>query len=531
MAQRVTDEIKQFFSNEPRYEFEKVAGQGGSGIAICFRDKEAGPDEFSRFIIKTVVLGDNKEIADEKKWLDRLRWAEHIVTPITLDPDPLAGPRQKGELSILFSKPYLIIEYIENGTLDNFLIKRRAAGLGHLPNRVLWDLFLCRKSAKSHVAYRKEWNCALPPGLTLREVVKACIAMAWPPDQMSYPRGPKHKRREALPPSANAPPAGDLIHSDMNLGNLMFGERADGEPLPEEQPSGREHHIVPILKLIDFGNAMEVTAPEALPARKSFDTELGLAKKMEKDAAKLAGIGKSSTDGRGLLRSVATDLNILEIGVVMGRLITNDFTNPRAGVLREIMIELYEEMSETVNYSLDYDIFWLVARCLACDPNLRPRLSHLLDLLEHYTSTKKYPSLPEESDANIRRMMERFIFDANAQDLADLVILVSPDSSPAADVSALSWWSSQHGVSIMSIESRPADPAVVPSGGAPLGSTKNPVVVPSSDAALGSMENPIVLGDAPEGSAENPIELGSMFTSGMSASAPAILEIENIAWC
>ncbi|KAF2965941.1 hypothetical protein GQX73_g7644 [Xylaria multiplex] len=105
----------------------------------------------------------------------------------------------------------------------------------------------------------------------------------------------------------------------------MFSERAGGEPPPpEEQLSGGENYTVPILKLVDFDNAMEITAPEALPARKSFDTELALANKMKRDATKLAGTSKSSTD----LRNVATDMNILEIGVVMDRLLTDNFTNP-----------------------------------------------------------------------------------------------------------------------------------------------------------------------------------------------------------
>lgn len=155
-AKKVTDKIKGFFSTRrSRYEFEKISGQGGSGIALCFRDREAGPDGFPRFIVKAVVLGENREITNEIRWLEvckqlacsvgpvltikqKLQWAEHIVTPLKLDPDPVYT---------LFENPYIIIEYIENGTLEAFLRKRRVAGLGRLPNRVMWAIFLCRRLA------------------------------------------------------------------------------------------------------------------------------------------------------------------------------------------------------------------------------------------------------------------------------------------------------------------------------------------------------------------------------------------------
>ncbi|KAI0192377.1 hypothetical protein EV127DRAFT_491556 [Xylaria flabelliformis] len=390
MAQRLTEQVKLLFASQPRHVFERIAGQGGSGIALCFQDKEAGPDEFSRFIVKTVLLGNDIEITNEKKWLERLRWAEHIVTPITLDPDPLTA----------FAKPSLVIEYLENGTIDALLQKRRAAGLGRLPNRVLWAIFLC--------------------------LVRACLAMAIPPPPIPNPRTPKDKRRETLPADADAQILQDLIHSDMNLGNLMFGD-----DISQDQPPDTEHHLVPILKLIDFGDAYEVEGPEAEPPRKTYDETLHLFARMRNDLGRLRDIGKPTNDRRDGLRNDATDMNILEIGVVMGRLMTNDLTNPRAGVMREIILELHEDMEETVRSNLDIDLFWLVARCLACNAFLRPRLSHLLDLLEYYTANKAYANMVDESDLSIKQMIQRYIFDADgpaAAAMADNAIVLSPGS-------------------------------------------------------------------------------------------------------
>lgn len=161
---------------------------------------------------------------------------------------------------------------------------------------------------------------------------------------------------------------------------------------------------------------------------------------------------------------------------VMGRLITNDLTNPGAGVLRELMDELRDNIAAVPDPSLDSDLFSLVARCLACDPNLRPRLSQLLDLLEYYTANKTYDGVMEESDFSINRMIQTHIFDVGDQGSADDVIALSPDSL-AADVSIMSLGgpdnpivispdSSVADFSTMNIESQPAQ-----------GSANNPVVI------------------------------------------------------
>ncbi|KAI0452958.1 hypothetical protein F5B21DRAFT_515770 [Xylaria acuta] len=260
--------------------------------------------------------------------------------------------------------------------------------------------------------------------------------MANPPPPIPNPRTSRDKTRETLPIDVSVRAAGDLIHSDMNLGNLMFGDGID-QSISLEQPPNTEHHLVPILKLIDFGDSYEITVPEALPQRRVYDQMLNLAARMEDDLKKLQDMGKSPYDGREGFRNVATDMNILEIGVVMGRLVTNDLTNPRAGVLREIMLELHDDMAAIADPSLDSDLFWLVARCLACDPNLRPRLSQLLDFLEYYTANKSYENMIEESDLSINQMIQRHIFNANGEVLADDAIVLSPGPL-AADVSTMS---------------------------------------------------------------------------------------------
>ncbi|RWA08789.1 hypothetical protein EKO27_g6323 [Xylaria grammica] len=131
----------------------------------------------------------------------------------------------------------------------------------------------------------------------------------------------------------------------MSLGNCTDVRRQSRRAHTRGPPRPPEHGSVLILKLIDFGDAKEVTQqPEDLPRNTSFDEQLNLAAEMREDLKRLEVIGKSPNDGRQNFRGVATDINILEIGVAMGRLVTNDLTNPQAGVLRETMVELRDNI-------------------------------------------------------------------------------------------------------------------------------------------------------------------------------------------
>ncbi|KAI1736474.1 hypothetical protein F4680DRAFT_469100 [Xylaria scruposa] len=495
MAQRLIEQVKSLFANHPRHVFERVAGQGGSGIALCFQDKEAGPDEFSRFIVKTVLLGTDIEIQNEKRWLQKLRWAEHIVTSINLDPNPLET----------FNKPHLIIEYLENGTLDALLQRRRAAGLGRLPNRVLWAIFLC--------------------------LVRACVAMAHPSPPIPNLQTPKVKTRETLPENDGAQTPDHLVHGDMNLGNLMFG---DLNPSKAFDPPNTEHNLVPALKLIDFGDAHEVVAPvEERPSE--YDRRLYLFTRMSDDLGRLRDIGKPS-DAREDFQNDATDLNVLEIGVVMGRLITNDLTNPRAGVMREIILELHGDVDAIAGSGLDMDLFWLVARCLACQAFLRPRLSHLLDLLEQYTN-KVYEDMVDESDLSITKMIQSYIFDADGPaGGANNVIVLSPDPV-APDGSVASSGDGQDNPIELDAES-PADNV---SNASQEDAANHPIDIISDisadDASIASVNQPSQSsssqGSPLQGTAANPIMIEvsvSQIPSFVVAFVFPILNSSSVAW-
>ncbi|KAI0550330.1 hypothetical protein F4679DRAFT_207622 [Xylaria curta] len=298
------------------------------------------------------------------------------------------------------------MEYLENGTIETLLQRRRAAGLGRLPNRVLWAIFLC--------------------------LVRACSAMAYPPPTLPSSRTPKNdKRREGLPADAGRRAPGSLVHGDMNLGNLMFSDDVNPPTFLDQQ---REHNLVPILKLIDFGEAHEVDVPvEERP--RPYDEPLYLYGRMRDDLGKLRDIGKLDYE-RERFQNDATDKNILDIGIVMGSLMTNDLTHPRAEVMREVVLELNEDIDPVERSGLDLDLFWLMARCLATQAFLRPRLSHLSDLLEYYIENKAYENIVDESDFSIRQMIQSCIYDARGPVGADGSVAGGPDNPLELDTSS-----------------------------------------------------------------------------------------------
>lgn len=73
----------------------------------------------------------------------------------------LPRPRPRNYYLKGLTGPVLALEYLENGTFGRLMRKARSHDL-HLPNRVLWSLFLCRESHPRCVqlgfcVYRQFW--------------------------------------------------------------------------------------------------------------------------------------------------------------------------------------------------------------------------------------------------------------------------------------------------------------------------------------------------------------------------------------
>ncbi|RYC61056.1 hypothetical protein CHU98_g5134 [Xylaria longipes] len=304
--------------------------------------------------------------AERQEWLrrakesfsDELRFTVETTT-VTTSGVQLRGvemldagraPRRPGNAG--FSQPYFFLEYLENGTLGQF--QKRITNVTTLtlpsgleipfllPNRLLWSIFLC--------------------------LIRTCVGMAWPPD------GPNVVLEVPAPPEPLT-----LAHMDMHNDNgrpssstikygfsgtnyqlqiVMFGDLDENEA---------EHRTVPIAKLIDFGEASERPAGEyGVPpdpsVMNSYDNVLLLATYRPNTGRRNQGI----------------DRNLLDVGVLMANLIAN---------VRSFVVTSRRNMMDTsIHPYLDEDLRLLIQRCLAVDPENRPRLEELIELVDRVDS-------------------------------------------------------------------------------------------------------------------------------------------------
>ncbi|KAJ8126009.1 hypothetical protein O1611_g7630 [Lasiodiplodia mahajangana] len=198
----------------------------------------------------------------------------------------------------------------------------------------------------------------------------AAVAMAWPPAQ-----------GQAEEPKSNVRPQA-LRHWDMHDKNLLFGNLGPRQ----------EHRLVPILKLIDFDNSAIITeedAPDANVVRR-YDQELELSRYRER-----AGV-----------RNYGINANVLDIGITMTRVVAKNRTLDEAGCRRFIQHE---------HPLMDDDLQLLIVRCMAADPNNRPKLDELLRKSFNAVLSRTYRGTPydnRETDAAIQGLVQRFILNA-----------------------------------------------------------------------------------------------------------------------
>ncbi|KAI1479107.1 hypothetical protein F4774DRAFT_418976 [Daldinia eschscholtzii] len=213
-------------------------------------------------------------------------------------------------------------------------------------------------------------------------VIRACIAMSWPPQGQGY------NLTERVPQNR---PARRIKHGDMHDQNVMFGDLGNDI----------EHSLTPVLKVIDFGVALEFAdVPEH-----EF--------RGEKD-------------------------NVFEVGSLMVELITLDRTEAMCLISGEGDWTGYYPVHanrppvlvapgymcpgpDTPNYShIDQDLFRLVMACLAVDPNERPPLAVLEQRASQAVRTRNhqyYQNLQgnwaaNESDETMEEIIRDTLFNA-----------------------------------------------------------------------------------------------------------------------
>ncbi|KAI1428123.1 hypothetical protein F5Y12DRAFT_711438 [Xylaria sp. FL1777] len=229
------------------WEFEKVLGNGAFGLSVLLKDRdplhirgrkrkrvvlkralvpERGVDDFRR---EMQVLWDLRGHSHISHMLDATGAVEmfrpragrtasflrRILVAVTNPPENIFKA-----LSQHFG-PAIILDYLENGTMRDLIIKQRSWGI-QFPNRVLWSFYHC--------------------------LVRACVGMTQrkeaPPEQ---PLELETPLREGQDQDHYL-----LAHHDIAARNIMIGDL---------EPRVPEHRLVNKLVLIDFGLADYTHAP------------------------------------------------------------------------------------------------------------------------------------------------------------------------------------------------------------------------------------------------------------------------------
>ncbi|KAI1357781.1 kinase-like domain-containing protein [Xylaria arbuscula] len=241
-AETLGQTIQRHFETSTYWEFEKSLGNGGYSLAILLRQKAGFGSDGRRIALKVALPREAQSLRDEINWLKQLHGSKHIVrilascddatqpdwesNPGILEEKPLPAQTAFNSLTQL-EGPVVALEYIENGDLLSLFYRIMDEDV-HMPNRMIWSLFLC--------------------------LIRACIGMA-------YPIGSSLDTEPILEtmPRDSKPPRG-ITHNDIALRNIMLGE-------PDDLP---EHRIGHIYKLIDFGLTGELSVPASAPGRNLF---------------------------------------------------------------------------------------------------------------------------------------------------------------------------------------------------------------------------------------------------------------------
>lgn len=99
-----------------------------------------------------------------------MKGAMHIVQVLDIHDNPLQRPGTE-ELPVIEGH-WVILEYLENGSIEKFINNTTESLRTRLPNRLLWRFFLCCKF------YWQDILLDVVVWLTTSNlVIKACIAM------------------------------------------------------------------------------------------------------------------------------------------------------------------------------------------------------------------------------------------------------------------------------------------------------------------------------------------------------------------
>ncbi|KAI1088520.1 kinase-like protein [Rostrohypoxylon terebratum] len=300
---RVVKAVELFDKSAPKFKYKKTLGYGGLGVALHYQYVGDKPekDVVVKLSLNSWAASDIHREADATKAMARAAHCIQLINPedvglspqkryndIMNDVDSSSDEESSGDESLDESaappprKPrknltpaelnlkkerrerrrksrnamtidntrldYMLLEYVEGGNLLTLINKLCLNEDDDIPNRVLWQLWLC--------------------------LVRACVAMKYPPRKF-HPDRPKPSRPngrtdliETIPPPNKRWRQKNWVHFDIDPSNIFIGnievppsefdpnlERAD---VAQPDRLEGEHSFVPRLKLADFGLAKEV---------------------------------------------------------------------------------------------------------------------------------------------------------------------------------------------------------------------------------------------------------------------------------
>ncbi|KAI1268101.1 hypothetical protein F5Y18DRAFT_442537 [Xylariaceae sp. FL1019] len=297
-------------------------GVGGGGIGEALY--EGSPERMGTRVVRRMclklplgarTLGDSQDaLRHEINILRSVNGSKHVAGLIAYRDDPLyvafrlrglpfpRVPSGQGDFLAGWSGPAVMIEWylgsflgrtttvqewskltcycvsdLENGTLKRLIQRLEASDTQVVPNRVLWSIYLC--------------------------LIRACVALLYPkaldPDADA--------ELEVLPqPGARA---SGITHNDLGSANVMIGDL---------DPSHREHSLLPVVKLIDFGCSEDDQTPEDAASTNLADVSTLIMNLIQRsDAMSLA--GQAEWQGiRTTARPLVPYFNMREDGPVHG---------------------------------------------------------------------------------------------------------------------------------------------------------------------------------------------------------------------
>ncbi|KAI0164416.1 hypothetical protein GGR52DRAFT_585743 [Hypoxylon sp. FL1284] len=390
----------------PRYLILKLGRLPPTGLRSLSVDSQS-TDSMSMSDIRELSAGYEDTIPNEKKWLRALAWASHIAKRAEVPRDPLR--RAVDDLNDRSWPRWIYLEFLENGTLFDF-IRRAKQTQRSLPNRLLWSLFLC--------------------------LIRMCVAMAWPP---IAPGDWEHFSSVLEEPRDIA--ARSILHNDFHNRNVMFGALEDPSTAPPE------HMLAPPLKLIDFGNALDLADPEDRAKYVQRNPDV-----VPEDYDEMQFLPVERNPAQ-----TAIAQNLYEVGTIMLELATLDETarrsvrrgQPTTRFIPSVGAASVETAATAIlerdpavpqrrfrQPQLDDDLRTLIGMCLAVDAGRRPDLAWLARAVEvearrrdwrYYVGDDAMELDPgaalaggvgqwRESDDGIRQVIQETLFDAPTEE-------------------------------------------------------------------------------------------------------------------